>query len=76
MFAVVNEALFRQNLTVKQLCEEANLNYNTMLPKINGRKTPHSTGDITFPQAVAIKRALGIDLPLEVIFAEAISEEG
>ena len=74
MYAVVDEAIFRKKITIKQLCEDAGLNYSTMLPKINGRKTKHSTGAITLPQAVAIKKALELDMDLEEIFAEAISE--
>lgn len=74
MFQVVDEAIFRRKITIKQLCKDAGLNYSTMLPKINGRKTEHSTGAITLPQAVAIKEALDLDMPLEEIFAEALSE--
>lgn len=74
MYAIIDEALFRKKMTVKKLCEDAHLNYSTMSPKINGRKTEHSTGAITLPQAVAIKRALNLDMDLEEIFAEALSE--
>lgn len=74
MFEVVDEAKFRQKLNTKQLCDKAGLNYSTMLPKINGRKTDHSTGAITLYQAYKIKKALNLDLPLEEIFAEAIAE--
>lgn len=73
MYAVVDEAIFRQKLTVKKLCDDAGLNYSTMLPKINGRRTKHCTGEITLSQAVAIKKTLNLDMPLEEIFAEAIS---
>ena len=74
MYAVVDEAMDKQNMTTRKLCENAGLNYSTMAPKINGRKTPHSTGEITFLQAVKIKRTLKLDMPLEEIFAEAIGE--
>lgn len=74
MYAVIDEAMTEQNMTTRKLCENAGLNYSTMVPKINGRKTPHSTGEITISQAVKIKRALKLDMPLEEIFAEAIGE--
>lgn len=76
MFAVIDKAMFEQQLTFKKLFEDAGLPYSTMLPKISGRKTPHSTGEITLNQAYKIKKSLRLDMPLEDIFAEAISDEG
>ena len=74
MYAVVDEAMFRQKKTYKQLFNDAGLNYSTMLPKLSGRKTPHSTGAITLQQAVKIKKALKLDMRLEDIFVEAIGD--
>lgn len=72
VYKEVDKAMFAQKMTFRELFEKADLNYSTMLPKISGRKTPHSTGEITLAQAVKIKRALNLDKPLEEIFVEAI----
>lgn len=64
MYPNVDKEMKRQNLSGLQLMRKAELNYQTVFPKIK-----HGAGGkITLPEAIAIKKALGVDMELEELF--------
>lgn len=65
MYPNVRAEMARQNITVTVMAREFNKSVSAMSTKL--RK-----GRITFSEAVKIKKILGTDLPLEVLFEEAV----
>jgi lambda repressor-like predicted transcriptional regulator len=64
MYANVKAELARKNLSVVDLSNKTGIRYQSLANKING-KAP-----LSFEEACSIKSALGVDIPLESLFAE------
>jgi transcriptional regulator with XRE-family HTH domain len=63
MFNNLEAELKRKKIRREDLAKEMNLTIGTVSQKLNG-KTP-----ITLAEANLIKRVLGVEMPLEVLFA-------
>lgn len=57
--------MLRQNLSGLKLLSLAGLKYSTVWPKLR-----HG-GKVTLEEAIKIREALGVDMPLEVLFKKA-----
>lgn len=66
MYPVLFEEMERQHLSGRKLLEIAGLSYSTVWPKIRNGK------DMKINEAAAIRNALDIDIPLEVLFKRAV----
>lgn len=64
MFPNLRAEMARKNMSIPQLAEACGIKTTTMYDKARG----HSK--ITLDDALAIKNALEVDLPLEVLFAK------
>ncbi len=67
MFPNCKAELARKNVTLEKLAKVLGLSVTTTSLKLNG-KYP-----LTLKEAKAIKNYLGVDIPLEVLFEEAIA---
>ena len=64
MYKNLNAELARMGWTRKDLALAANIRYQTLSEKMNGKTA------FTFPEAIKIKKAMKIDMPLEQIFLD------
>ena len=62
MYRNLKAEMARQNLSVKALAARIGVAYSTLSQKIGGKT------EFTFAEAVAIKRVLGVSMPLESLF--------
>ncbi len=63
MYSNVKAELARRNLTIVDLSRMTGIRYQTLADKING-KFP-----LTLDEAKKIKSSLGVEIPLEELFA-------
>lgn len=68
MYPKVLKEMQRQNLSGLQLMKKAKLNYQTVYPKIKRG----AGGKIALEEAIAIKKALGVDMKLEDLFKKVV----
>ena len=68
MYLNVKAELARKSMTVIELSKISGIRYQSLTDKING-KSP-----LTLDEAKRIKTALGVDIPLEELFAKACAE--
>ena len=64
MYRNLRAELARKGMTIKELSQKTDIPYSTLSPKLRG------FGKIPVDMAVKIKKAMGINLPLEVLFDE------
>lgn len=67
MYKNLRAEIARKGLTKKNIAKEAGLSEGAFFKKLNG------ASGFTFDEAVKIKRILGVDCPIEYLFAD---EEG
>ena len=56
----------RKGLTVEGLSLVSGISFSTLSSKLNGKRK------MTYSEAVKIKQALNVDIPLEVLFTEKV----
>ena len=69
MYPVIKEIMERKRMSLRELAKATGIRYQTLSQKLLG-KNP-----ILFKDAVAIKKALGVRTPLEVLFTEELTEK-
>ena len=62
LFPNLRAEMARAGLTTKQLAVLAEIPYGTLAQRLSGRF------DFTFGETLRIKAALGVDMPVEVLF--------
>lgn len=62
MFPNLRAEMARKNLNALSLAEKTGIANSTLADKLSGKTV------ISLDQAIAIKNALGVDMPLEVLF--------
>jgi len=62
MFSTLKAEMARQDINIGQLAEKTGIPRQRLASKING------TRKLLMNEAVSIKKALGIDMPLETLF--------
>lgn len=66
MYPILFEEMERQHLSGLKLLTMAGLKYSTVWPKLKyGR-------NLKMDEAIAIRDALGVDMPLDVLFKKAV----
>ena len=66
MYENVRVELARRNMTLVELSEATGIRYQTLSEKLRGNS------ELLLREAVAIKNALGVDMPLEELFCEKV----
>lgn len=69
MYPVIKETMEKKRISLRDLASATGIRYQTLSQKLLG-KNP-----IFFKDAVAIKKALGVKTPLEVLFTEELKDE-
>ena len=69
MYPVIKEAMEKKHMTLVDLASATGIRYQTLSQKLLG-KNP-----IFLKDAIAIKKALGVKTPLEVLFEKKEAEE-
>ena len=62
MYPVIKEAMEKKHMTLVDLASATGIRYQTLSEKLRGNY------QVTVAEAVAIKKALGVKTPLEVLF--------
>lgn len=62
MYPNIKAELARKNMTVSDLSDKTGINLSTLYGKLRG------SYQVTVSEAISIKTALGVDIPLEVLF--------
>ena len=62
MYPVIKEAMEKKHMTLVDLANATGIRYQTLSEKLRGNY------QVTVTEAVAIKKALGVKTPLEVLF--------
>lgn len=65
MFCNLNAEMARKGISSSYLAKELGITPSTLSMKLNGKS------ELSLKQAVQIKSILGVDIPLEVLFAKA-----
>lgn len=71
MYENLKAEMARQNKNITVLAEETGINYQTLSEKLRGNFR------FSFDEAMLIKKTLGVDMPLEELFAnyEVVKDE-
>lgn len=69
MFKNLRAEMVRKGIDVPKLAELIGMKPNALYSRLNG------TTQLTFAEAVTIKQALGVDMPLEELFEERKEEQ-
>lgn len=64
MYANVKAEMARKNMTIMDLSAATGIRYQTLADKLRG------DGVLKVEEAVKIKRAIGVDMPLEELFSQ------
>lgn len=67
MYPNLKAELARVSMSMKDLAKAINMPYSTLVDKIAGRS------EFTFQEAVDIRKAIGVDIPLDELFKKAVS---
>lgn len=62
MFSTLNAERARKGLSWKDVSERAGINYSTLTKKL------YDGSDFTVKQAISIKKAIGVDVPVDELF--------
>lgn len=62
MYPVIKEAMEKKHMTLVDLASATGIRYQTLSEKLRGNY------QVTVTEAMAIKKALGVKTPLEVLF--------
>jgi len=63
-FPNLNAEIARKGLTIEMLSVISGISYSSLSAKLAGRRK------MSYEEALKIKNALGVDVPLETLFAE------
>ena len=66
MYPNLKAELARVNMSMKDLSKAIDMPYSTLVDKISGRS------EFTFQEAVDIRKAIGVDIPLDELFKKAV----
>lgn len=66
MYPNLKAELARVNMSLKDLSKAINMPYSTLVDKVAGRS------EFTFQEAVDIRKAIGVDIPLDELFKKAV----
>ena len=69
MYPVIKEAMEKKHMTLVDLASATGIRYQTLSEKLRGNY------QVTVTEAMAIKKALGVRTPLEVLFEKKGTEE-
>lgn len=69
MFCNLNAEMARKGVTITNLAKQLGITPTTLSMKLNGKS------ELSLRQAFQIKRILGVDIPLETLFACNESEK-
>lgn len=67
MYANVKAELARKNMTMVDLSNKTGIRYQTLADKIRGGS------NLTVDEAMRIKEALGVDMPIEELFSDQVA---
>ena len=67
MYANVKAELARKNMTMVDLSNMTGIRYQTLADKIRGGSV------MTVDEAMKIKEALGVDMPIEELFSDQVA---
>lgn len=67
MYANVKAELARKNMTIVDLSAKTGIRYQTLADKIRGDSI------LTVDEALKIKEALGVDMPIEELFNDQVA---
>lgn len=67
MYNNVKAELARKNMTIVDLSKKTGIRYQTLSDKIRGASI------LTVEEALKIKEALGVDMPLEELFSDQVA---
>lgn len=67
MYENVRVELARKNMTLVELSVATGIRYQTLSEKLRGNS------ELTLKEAVSIKAALGVDMPLEELFTTKVA---
>lgn len=67
MYANVKAELARKNMTIVDLSAKTGIRYQTLADKIRGDSI------LTVDEAMKIKEALGVDMPIEELFNDQVA---
>lgn len=68
MYPVIKEAMEKKHMTLVDLASATGIRYQTLSEKLRGNY------QVTVTEAMAIKKALGVKTPLEVLFEKKEAE--
>lgn len=66
MYPNLKAELARVNMSMKDLAKAIDMPYSTLVDKVAGRS------EFTFQEAVDIRKAIGVDIPLDELFKKAV----
>ena len=66
MYPNLKAELARINMSMKDLAKAIKMPYSTLVDKVAGRS------EFTFQEAVDIRKAIGVDIPLDELFKKAV----
>lgn len=67
MYPNLRAEMARKNISTVELAEKSGIATTTMYDKLNGKSK------ITLDDAYAIKKALDVDIPIEVLFSKEVA---
>lgn len=65
MYSNLKAEMARLQITQKELAEFLEIDETTLSAKLSGKS------DFTFAQCLAVKKFLGVNIPLEILFAKS-----
>lgn len=66
MYPNLKAELARVSMSMKDLAKAIDMPYSTLVDKVAGRS------EFTFQEAVDIRNAIGVDIPLDELFKKAV----
>lgn len=67
MYANVKAEMARKNMTIVDLSNATGIRYQTLADKIRGDSI------LTVDEALKIKQAIGVDMPIEELFSDQVT---
>jgi transcriptional regulator with XRE-family HTH domain len=66
MYPNLRAELARKGMTLTELAKETGMSLNVLSGRVNGKY------EFTYSETLKIKKALGVDIPLEILFERAV----